>query len=766
MALQAAMINDVDAAVITTDACGVIAFWSAGAERLFGYSAADVLGSSIESLVGADQTSALARIQEARDSGHPLEGELDAVGSSGEQIPVFFRTRKVLSGEHAGRPAAITVVVDITARREALASARHNTEAQLEIADLGRRALRGESCEELFVRAVGVAVRFLSAGDAVLLERRAAEGTLVAVARSGGRSGQRSHGGVTGQEIWLAEHVLRTRKSTVVDDWEREPRLRGAHPSRSENARSSVAVAVGDTDAPFGVLVVNHGQPGGGLADAVPFLQLMANILADALLNREAHREIRRQGLHDSLTGLPNRGLFLDRVERSLEGRAADDPPLAVLMFDVDNFKLVNESLGHAMGDEMLRVTALRLQAAIRPGDTLARLAGGEFAVLCEQLPSVEAAGYVADRMLAAAHEPIATSDGERSLVASMGIAAAQPDCTAGELLRDADSAMSHAKSRGGGRYEVFESRMRERLLDRVRMEAALAEALSAGDQIRVEYQPLVSLRTGAITGGEALARWAHPSRGPIPPGDFIPVAEESGYIHELGSQIMSRALREAGAWLGQGEFAGIAVNVSPLQLADPAEVPALAEHSLAAAGMEPSFLTIEITEGVLLEELDVAGGVLGALADMGLGLSLDDFGTGYSSLGYLGELPFDSVKVDRSLTRDIVNNARAASLASAIVEMGHALGKVVIAEGIETAEQANLLQSLGCDVGQGFFFSRPLSPEAFGQLLRETPRFPFGSRPESLPKGRRRSGWSAGAGRPAIPVAGAAAARSASLSG
>ena len=328
--------------------------------------------------------------------------------------------------------------------------------------------------------------------------------------------------------------------------------------------------------------------------------------------------------------------------------------------------------------------------------------------------------------MLAAGRKPIMTFDGERTLVSSVGIALGRPGCTAGELLRDADSAMSHAKGKGGGRYEVFESGMRERLLDRVRIEASLRAALNAEDQIHVAYQPLVSLRTGEVTGAEALARWTHPSKGQIPPGDFIPVAEECGYIQELGSRIMRRALLEAGAWRGIGSFAGIAVNVSPLQLANPAQVSKLALDALAAAGLEPSFLTVEITEGVLLEDLEVAGGVLGALAQLGLGLSLDDFGTGYSSLSYLGELPFDSVKIDRSLITAIVGNERAVALASAIVEMGHALGKIVIAEGIETAEQADLLREIGCDVGQGYLFSRPLAPGAFGRLLRETPRFPF----------------------------------------
>ncbi len=273
LALQAAMIDEVDGAVIATDGAGTVAFWSAGAERLFGYPADAIIGRQIESLVGPDQAANLGRILEARDSGESLEGELDAVTRSGQQLPVFFRTRRVLTGEPTGRVAAITVVVDITARREALTASRRNTEAQQEIADLGRRALRGESCEELFARAVGVAVRVLSAHDAVLLERRPADEALTTVVASDGHEEQPGQN-VADQERWLAEHVLRTRKATVVDDWEREPRLRGAHPLPSESARSSVAVAVGDADAPFGVLVVNQARPGGGLGDGVAFLSL------------------------------------------------------------------------------------------------------------------------------------------------------------------------------------------------------------------------------------------------------------------------------------------------------------------------------------------------------------------------------------------------------------------------------------------------------------------------------------------------------------
>jgi diguanylate cyclase (GGDEF)-like protein/PAS domain S-box-containing protein len=723
LALQAAMLDEVDAAVVVTNGdARTVTFWSAGAQRLFGYTADEMVGRSVDSLLDADQLLALDEMRRARGNGSQLEGELDAADSRGRVVPVYIRSRSVPSTP--GRPTpegTISVAVDISARREAQELTQRHIESQQEIAALGRLALRGESCERLFERAIEVAARVLGADEALLLERRPADGGLLVAARTPGTA---AHEHASGQDSWLADHVLRTRRPTVVEDWEHEPRLRGARASAEDAPRSSAAVDVGDTDYPFGVLIVNYGGPGEIRPDCVPFLQALANVLADALLSREARAQIRRQGLHDPLTGLANRGLFRDRVEHALERSREDGGTLAVLMLDIDHFRIINESLGHDAGDDALCRLAPRLQCAIRPGDTLARLAGGEFAVLCERLPSREAAGHIADRMLAATREPMAIADGSHTFGACVGIALGRVGSSAGELVRDADSALSHAKSTGRGSYEMFETQMRARILDRVRLEGALRSALASEREIHVHYQALVSLRSGAIIGAEALARWTHPEWGPVSPGEFIPVAEESGAIHELGARVMRDSLAQAAAWSGVEGFQGIAVNVSPLQLADPPEVAELARDALAAAGLEPGFLTLEITEGVLIERLEGAEGALGLLADLGLRLSLDDFGTGYSSLSYLGQLPFDSVKIDRSLIRDVVGNPRAASLASAIVEMGHALGKVVIAEGVETVEQATLLQGIGCDVGQGFYFSKPISPSAFAELLRESPRF------------------------------------------
>ncbi|HVA19770.1 MAG TPA: EAL domain-containing protein [Solirubrobacteraceae bacterium] len=272
---------------------------------------------------------------------------------------------------------------------------------------------------------------------------------------------------------------------------------------------------------------------------------------------------------------------------------------------------------------------------------------------------------------------------------------------------------------------------MRTRVLDRVRIESALHIALADEDQIYVLYQPLVSLRSGQIVGAEALARWRHPERGPVSPVEFIPVAEDSGLIHQLGAQVMRRAARECAAWQDNPDFAGIAINISVRQLVHPDEVATLVREVIAAEGRTPGFLTLEITESVLIEHLDDARKALESLNDLGVRLSLDDFGTGYSSLSYLVDLPFQCVKIDRSLIGKIVASPQASAVVNAIIQMGHALDKQVIAEGVETLEQATRLQELGCDIAQGYYFAKPIAPEKLTALLQDPPNWlPLSGRP------------------------------------
>jgi predicted signal transduction protein with EAL and GGDEF domain len=342
--------------------------------------------------------------------------------------------------------------------------------------------------------------------------------------------------------------------------------------------------------------------------------------------------------------------------------------------------------------------------------------------VLSEGLASEASAARIAGQLMSALAEPVELAGAEQVVSASIGASFSRGESSATELLRDADAAMYQAKTAGRNRFEIFDTEMRDRILARVRTESALRAALANEHEIHVHYQPLVSLRTGRIIGAEALARWRHPDWGPVSTLEFIPVAEESGLIHQLGAEVIRQATRDSAAWQHVPDFAGIAVNISTRQLVQPDEVARLIRGAVATTSILPGFLTLEITESVLIEQFDSARAALKALNDIGVQLSLDDFGTGYSSLSYLSELPLHSVKIDRSLTRNIDDTPHAAALAAAIIDMGHALGLQVIAEGIETPQQAAQLRTLGCDTGQGFLFARPMAPEPFTALLHTPP--------------------------------------------
>lgn len=434
--------------------------------------------------------------------------------------------------------------------------------------------------------------------------------------------------------------------------------------------------------------------------------------------NTHAQEAIRHKELHDELTDLPNRTLFLDRVSHALRRDDRGGHALAVLVVDLDRFALVNDSLGHEAGDELLRTVIPRLLSALHSSDTLARIGGNSFGILCEQLASEVAAVRVADTLTSALRTPVELQGHDQVVTASIGIALDTGHATAAELLRDADAAMHYAKASGGARSEPFDEEMRSRVLGRVRTESALRAALASDDEIYIHYQPLISLRSGQIIGAEAVARWRHPDWGPVSPVEFIPVAEESGLIHQLGARIMRGAARDCSGWQDVEGFAGIAVNVSARQLARSDELALLVQEVLTAEDIRPGFIALEITESILIEGLDKTHAVLNALHDLGVRLSLDDFGTGYSSLSYLADLPFDSVKIDRSLTRDVVKKPKAAAFAAAIVQMGHALDLQVIAEGIEEREQAVRLRDLGADIAQGYYFGKPMAPDLFNALL------------------------------------------------
>jgi diguanylate cyclase (GGDEF)-like protein/PAS domain S-box-containing protein len=439
--------------------------------------------------------------------------------------------------------------------------------------------------------------------------------------------------------------------------------------------------------------------------------------LAEAELERRAE-VIRYQAVHDPLTSLPNRALFQDRLVQALARPGAQ---VAVVLLDIDNFKLVNDSLGHSAGDELLMKIAPRLQTALRPGDTIARLGGDEFVVLLEEIPDERSAARVAERIVASFEAPFGLSAGEHFAKASLGIAIAGAEGSEpASLIRDADAAMYQAKARGRARFEIFDRAMRARTVERLSVENDLRRALMR-QELHVVYQPIVSLRDSSIASVEALLRWEHPTRGLLLPADFIAVAEESGLIEPIGRFVLDTACSQAARWHAlrpDSRPLGIAVNLSVRQFTQRDLLTTVAS-TLAESGVEPSSLCMEITESVLLEEPQGVANTIRRLSRLGVRFVLDDFGTGYSSLAYLSGLPIDGLKVDQSFVRSLGTDERSTAITTAIVRMAQALSLEVIAEGVEAAHQLRALRALRCELGQGFFFHGPLTAEAIAELLQ-----------------------------------------------
>jgi len=448
-----------------------------------------------------------------------------------------------------------------------------------------------------------------------------------------------------------------------------------------------------------------------------------SGVLSDVTDRKVLEDQLKHQAFHDPLTGLANRALFVDRVKHALERANRESSRVAVLFFDLDDFKSINDSLGHSTGDELLVAMAARLSECLRPGDTFARLGGDEFAIFLEDT-SLSSATSVAYRLLEALSEPFRMGSRDVLVHATVGIEFADATSTkADELLRNADVAMYVGKSKGKARYELFDPSMHTAALRRLEMKGELQRAIE-DEEFVLHYQPIVSLAGGALLGIEALVRWNHESRGLIAPVEFIPLAEESGLIIPLGRWVLREACRQAAAWPIENPEISLNVNVSPKQFQHPGLVEDIA-NALWDSHIDPSILTIEITESVLIHDTDAAIEKLTRLKDFGVRIAVDDFGTGYSSLGYLKRFPIDILKIDKSFIDGVGNSSEEAAIAHAIIKLGGSLGLEVVAEGIEEPEQVDALQSLRCERGQGFFFSKPVDAERMGEIL-SAGRFPL----------------------------------------
>jgi diguanylate cyclase (GGDEF)-like protein/PAS domain S-box-containing protein len=429
--------------------------------------------------------------------------------------------------------------------------------------------------------------------------------------------------------------------------------------------------------------------------------------------------QLTRQAFHDALTGLPNRALFTDRVSHALRRRARQHRGVVVLFVDLDDFKAINDSLGHAAGDRVLQEVGERLRTTVRPGDTVARLGGDEFAFLLEDVPDPRDADEVAERVAAALATPLAIGGVEVALRASVGIALAEDGDAAADLLRDADTAMYTAKARGGGAYERFVPAMREAAISRFELGADLRRAIERREFV-LHYQPVVDLTHGRILGFEALVRWQHPTRGLLAPAAFVPTAEATGLIVAIGRWVLEEACVQAHRWqldTMTDPKLSMSANLSARELREPGLVENVAAI-LQRTGVDPSTIVLEITETSMVEDADGAIATLQALKALGVRLAIDDFGTGYSSLSYLRRLPVDVLKLDRSFVVPAGRGDRESALVDAVFRLGRSLGLVTIAEGIEDAEQRDRLVSLGCRVGQGYLFARPMAEPAASEFL------------------------------------------------
>ncbi len=428
--------------------------------------------------------------------------------------------------------------------------------------------------------------------------------------------------------------------------------------------------------------------------------------------------ELRHQAFHDSLTGLANRGLFEDRLAHGLAGARRHKHLAAILFLDLDDFKTINDSLGHASGDELLQAVARRIARVVRVTDTAARLGGDEFAILMESLDDPQSAQRTATRLLEELIPPFQIAGRELRVSASIGIALSDGSTGAENLLRNADTAMYAAKDAGKGTVESFEDGMHERVLARLELTGELQRALDRSE-FELDYQPIVDLQRGDVVACEALVRWAHPVRGRLAPGDFISVAEDTGLIVPLGAWILQSACAQAAVW--QQTYPErdlqINVNVSTRQLRD-ASFPPLVERALSTSGLTPGRLVLEITESLLPDDDQQTIERLHALKALGIQIAVDDFGTGYSALSRLQDYPVDILKIDRSFIDGIEHDPGKAQLVRGIVDLGRSLEMTVVAEGIEQAGQADHLRRLRSPLGQGFLFSRPVGAVQAEALL------------------------------------------------
>nr|WP_249420126.1 EAL domain-containing protein [Rhabdothermincola salaria] len=719
MRFQAELLSSVGEVVIATDREARVTYWNSAAERLFGWSAREAIGrlaGDVAPVVEGAQhiDAATAAMRERR----PWTDEIVVETRHGAQVPLSIHNTPIVD-DHGRVAGFIGVSSDITEKVAARRDLERQATMQAEIARVGQLALAEGDVDavidvvtESLARTAGVDIAMF----VELAHRQTGEATAhgaVVRAQFGALTARKGEPLTEAQAGLLEAFLPRIEREPILTGLARDPRYRTWMEQLVLPVEAVVAVPVRRRGADHGVLAgFALGDRSFG-EDEANFVVALGNIVSARLDQAETEGELRRLALHDGLTGLPNRTLLVDRIEHAAAAAQRDGATLAVLVIDLDGFKLVNDALGHHVGDQLLVVVAERLVDAVRAGDTVARLGGDEFAVLCEGVHDVTEAAMVAERVAEAMATPIAIDGVETYVTASIGITARTgEEASADVLLREADGAMYRAKEQGRSRHEIFDTQMRDRAIERFDLTNDLRRALPR-DEFRLVWQPEVALARADGTEGvwvEALLRWEHPEHGLLAPARFIDVAESTGLINPIGEWALAQACREFCAWQESGRSAPsmVSVNLSARQLAQPDLVDRV-KAVVAETGIDPTRLMLEITETAVMGDPVTSIARLGALRDLGLQIAIDDFGTGYSSLTYLRRLPVDCLKIDLTFVSGLTDSLRDRAIVEGIIALAHAVDLFTIAEGVESEAQAAELVELGCDWGQGYLWSRPV---------------------------------------------------------
>jgi diguanylate cyclase (GGDEF)-like protein/PAS domain S-box-containing protein len=673
---QAALLGAVGQAVIATDSQGLIVYWNKAAVDLYGWSETEALHRRISELILSESPETVGELIQASVEGTGWTGDLLVHRRDGTIFPALI-TQTPMFDEHGELKALIGVSTDISERKRA-----------------------EEAAQEL-------SVIVESSADAILT--LALDGTILTWNR-----------GAEGLYGYSAEEAIGENSSLLDSEAAAETRL------------SSMTVIT--AGKPVQDLELVRRRRDGSLVDVSlsgsPIYGDDGNVVGIASIGRDIgdrkrlEEELSRQAVHDSLTGLPNRTLLVDRLSQALAGAARRNASVSVLFLDLDQFKSVNDTYGHLVGDDLLVEVAERLRTAIRPSDTLARFGGDEFVVVCEDADAVEAEG-VAERLGAALKDPFEIAGSLQYISASIGIAVTPPlEADPDALLRYADTAMYDAKARGRARTRIFDASLATAAKDRQELTNDLGTALRE-NALEVHYQPVIELATGRVVGMEALTRWHHPVRGWIPPTIFVPLAEENGLIVDFDYWVLNRACRDGAELRAIGLLppdALLSVNISARNVGDLGLVDAVREAA-ATTTFPLEALELEVTETAIMAEVPTIRLVLEGIRELGVGIALDDFGTGYSSLTFVRQLPATTIKIDRSFTRHITEGREDLAICATVIDLARAVGLRTIAEGVETREQMSVLHRLGCDAGQGYLWSSALPLEDLASRLRCEPQ-------------------------------------------